>query len=287
MNEDVDLSTTPLEEQVAVLMEDLPFPIKNFLQSPERDEISLQLTKKYGLHADDAGTFERAYIYMLLGIFTPDEFVQELRESDLDEATVRGLAADINEQVFKKLRAEERGMASSPAAPKIAPTQVEGVTTPANLPGQDTLPQRTAPKLAGGLATFNPPLQPPPAAVIPPQNPPRGLTNPAAVPENHSEVSPVYNQQDAPKPEYPHTRTMAGDMELAAQGTKSQAPPPPPAYVPPPTVSPATPPQVQPAPAWQPPPTAPVRPTPIDRPSTFKTPITKEYGNDPYREPIE
>ncbi|HEX8591226.1 MAG TPA: hypothetical protein VF696_00530, partial [Candidatus Paceibacterota bacterium] len=41
------------------------------------------------------------------------------------------------------------------------------------------------------------------------------------------------------------------------------------------------------APAYTPPPiTAPVRLTPVDR-TYGRAPITKEFGSDPYREPIE
>lgn len=295
MNEDIDLSDTPLEEQVAVLIEDLPLPIRNFLRSSERDATSLRLTKKYGLHADDAGTFERAYIYMLLGVFTPDEFVQELRESGLDEATIRGLATDVNDQVFKKLRAEERGIEPAPATyrsappmPQVAPMQVGKVSAPTNLPGQNTTPpQWTTPEPQKSafiaIPTLAPATTPTPTPGIPPQ--------PASAASSDNSVTPpIYNQQPEPAPEYPHARTMAGDMELASQEQKVAVPTPAPPTIPPPVVPQPEPVREQPAPpppTWQPPPTAPVRPTPIDRPNASGVPITKEYGNDPYREPIE
>lgn len=305
METDIDTSQLTTDEQVAILIDDLPHPIQRFLKSPERDTVSLQLTKKYGLHADDAGAFERAYIYMLLGIFTPDEFVQELRESGLDDATIRGLAADVNEQVFKKLRTEERGEVPAPAAyrseapaPQVPPIHVgERAAIPANLPGQGIHPQWTQPSSIAPTPLPASPTTPVPDAHVateaspalqnPPQIPAQPSVGPATPPTPSVSV-PIYSQPPPTAPEYPRARTMAGDMELASQGPKADAPTPPPP--PPPIPTQPEPPHAQPAPpppAWQPPPTAPVRPTPIDRPSASDTPITKEYGNDPYREPIE
>lgn len=303
MNEDVDLSGLPLEEQVAFLMEDLPLPIRKFLQSPERDAVSLRLTQKHGLHADDAGAFERAYIYMLLGVFTPDEFVQELRESGLGEATIRELAADVNEQVFKKLRQEEREEGpvpaiyrSAPSAPQVPPMQIgERPAVPENLPGQDELPQWAAPAPKPEAIQYSAPPQPPAPPVVfhtPPQPiPPPPAQQPA--PQTPVQSTPIYSsapqqQSWAPAAGLPYARTMAGDMERAMRGEKSPVAPMPsaPSSQPPHQVEQHPP--ASPIPAvWQRPSTAPIHRTPINRLSSPDAPITKEYGNDPYREPVE
>jgi hypothetical protein len=54
-----------MNEKIAILMEDLPVPVQNFLRGPERDAVSSELSTKYNLHADQAGVFERSFIYML------------------------------------------------------------------------------------------------------------------------------------------------------------------------------------------------------------------------------
>lgn len=313
-------------------MEDLPLPIRKFLQSPERDAVSLRLTQKYGLHADDAGTFERAYIYMLLGVFTPDEFVQELRENGLNENTIRGLATDVNEQVFKKLRQEERKEGPMPGAyhstasvPQVPPMQIgERPAVPENLPGQDELPQWAAPAPKPEAIQYSAPPQPPAPPVVfhtPPQPiPPPPAQQPA--PQTPVQSTPIYSNApqlaSAPTAGLPYARTMAGDMERAIRGEKSPVAPVSPPRMAGPVMqrtpmpvpeSPANPPlaasmphapspqpphqaeQHPPAPpipaSWQRPSTAPVRRMPINRLAASDTPITKEYGNDPYREPVE
>ena len=107
-NETIDVNSLSAQEKISILVEDLPDPIKRFVQSPERDAVSLKLSQKYNLHADDAGVFDQAYIFMLLGIYTPDEFVSQLRQASFNPDTIRGLTNDVNEMVFKKLRDEEQ-----------------------------------------------------------------------------------------------------------------------------------------------------------------------------------
>lgn len=283
-------------------MEDLPLPIRKFLQSPERDAVSLRLTQKYGLHADDAGTFERAYIYMLLGVFTPDEFVQELRENGLEGNTIRGLADDVNEQVFKKLRQEEREEGPVPVTyrsaapvPQVPPMQIgERPAVPENLPGQDELPQWAAPAPKPDAVQRSAPPQPSSPSVVS-HTQPQPISPPPAqqlAPQIPVQSAPIYSnapqQASAPAAGLPYARTMARDMEFAARGEKSPVAP-----MPRPPSS-QLPHQVEQHPpassiqvAWQRPSTAPVHRTPINRLTSPDAPITKEYGNDPYREPVE
>lgn len=111
-----------INSSVKTLFASLPKEIQAFVQSPERDATSLRISQMYNLHADQAGVFERAYIYMLLGVYTPQEFTQELRNADFSEDTIRGLASEVNEQVFKKIKAAEQESASiSPAYRTPAP----------------------------------------------------------------------------------------------------------------------------------------------------------------------
>jgi len=221
MEDDVNISDLSLDEQMAVLMTELPEPIQRFLQSPERDAVSLRLTQKHGLHADVAATFERAYLYMLLGVYTPDEFVHELRKGGVDDTTIRGLATDVNEQVFKRLREQEKQ--SSDRAERV-PTY------------------RTQPRVA----------QVPPMRV--------GEDEPAAMQATEPEQKPLTESVPAePSVPTPPQVEITPPSNLPGQNERPQ---------------------------WAPPPTAPVHQTPVTSPRHEKTPLTKQYGNDPYREAI-
>jgi hypothetical protein len=310
--EDIDISQLSFEQQVAFLMRDLPEPVQKFLQSPERNQISLELARKYNLHADAAGVFEKAYILMLLGVNTPDEFVQDLRDEKIDEATIRGLANDVNEKVFKRLREEERdGVAPVPQRPQVPVMEVGSrAPIPANLPGQETLPTPIAPPTAPTAPLTPPdaipPPQIPPVSYAPPVQPAPAYQAPAPIPIYSNPVAPPPAPAPAPRPA---VRTMESDVELITQGYQPSASEQPfqnplsqPAYTPapaPPLPSPLPPPMptyqapVQPIaapeltiPAYPPPAMASVHRTPIDR-THERDPIRKEYGSDPYREPIE
>ena len=105
MNEDeIVENELTFEQKIAVLMQELPVPVQTFLKSPERDAISLELSNKYHLRVDQADAFSRAYIYMLLGVSTPEEFVQDLRAAGITEDSIQGLTTDVNERVFKRLQ---------------------------------------------------------------------------------------------------------------------------------------------------------------------------------------
>lgn len=356
MPERDDIDDLSIGEQIDILLEDLPLPVQKFLTSPQRNAVSLELSRKYNLHADTAGVFERAYIYMLLGVYSPDEFVQELREGGIDEETIKGLAVDVNEQVFKKLREEEHRGVPAPVVPERPQVPVMEIgsreTAPSNLPGQDVplqpayqpiqtvtpapppapiqVPLPPTPVYAIQQPQFAPPPAPAPAPPTPPSIPefaaPAEIPapsvnqfaqmppNPAPPPATYAPASPPTYQAPAPAPiysdpapqplaspeaYYPAARTMAGDMELAAQGFQNQSPSPEPAfqaesapmvYVPPPPAfsahQPQAPAQPPPASSYPPPAMASVRLTPVER-THADAPITKEYGSDPYREPIE
>lgn len=253
-----DIDDLSLGEQIDILMEELPLPVQNFLRSPERNAVSLELTRKYQLHADTAGVFERAYLYMLLGIYTPDEFVQELRNGGVSEETIKGLTNDVNELVFKRLRKEEQqppppaSFRTPPPRPSVPLPRVGEEEVPPNLPGQNIAP-----------------APPPPAP--PPQAP----------------SVPIYRNEPTLQVPAPHVRTMAEDMQQASHGMQGRPVTPARSFqtasVP---ITSAPPPVPPPPPSYVPPAPAPVRLTPVDR-AHAGAPITKEYGSDPYREPIE
>lgn len=136
MNDDSpDISDLSFEQKIALLEEELPRPILDFLHSPARDATSLGLSRKYRLHADQAAAFERAYLYMLIGVNSPHDFVQDLKDAGIDLESIKGLTNDINEQVFKKLLREEFQDADKPRKEperQPAPAQVPVMTVSAS-----------------------------------------------------------------------------------------------------------------------------------------------------------
>ncbi|MES2225504.1 MAG: hypothetical protein V4480_01710 [Patescibacteria group bacterium] len=291
------------EEKVSVLVGALPAPVRDFLTSPERDAVSLRLTQKYNLHADQAAAFERAYVYMLLGVDTPDEFVQDLRNAGIGTDTVQGLTNDVNEQVFKRLREQElrEPQAAPKAPPASAPTPVEvpvmQVAAAQVQPAPDPLP---APSPTTTPITPAPQPQTQPSYNLVPQTP----------------APPIPAPSSAPVPEI---RTMATDMDVArhpekyatgtsGQGTMPDVPHPwqtSPAqsfqtasvpYTSMPVESRAIPaplPVELPA-QWKPAETAVQSNSPqgiaaptLSTPSPSNPPLAKEYSSDPYREQIQ
>jgi hypothetical protein len=279
-----------MNEKIAILMEDLPVPVQNFLRGPERDAVSSELSTKYNLHADQAGVFERSFIYMLLGVYTPEEFVQELTDAGIPQDTVRGLTADVNERVFKPLQNAER--ATVPPTPIAVPVPVYAPPAP---------------------APFVPPTPVVPASIYSAPVPTPQPVAPAPQPFAQSAAIPV---SPAPVPTYEHpaVRTMAHDMQMMKEGGHAQptwqpsspartfqtssvpntgsfaqsapAIPSTPA-VPQPQSAPIYSAPVQPRPAPPIPHNLPGQPAPFNAPhapAASSPPIIKEYGVDPYRE---
>lgn len=208
-----------INDAVATLMDGLPLPVQNFLKSDERDQVTRELTAKYNLHVDQAGDFERAFLFMLLGVATPEEFVSMLTDAGLTSDVISGLAGDVNTRVFMRLRELERQATPSPApVPQAQPQKPEPLPVPA--------------------VTYEAPPAPP---TLP------GSPVPVPLPTPPPEPTPMPMSASTP----PATRTMASDIAAL-----EQKPTPPPLPVAPPT-----------APAAAP-------------------PIVREYGTDPYREPV-
>lgn len=255
-----------VDDALASLMQELPKPVRDFLISNERAEIARELSAKYGLHVDQAAEFEQAYLHMLLGIATPEEFTASLRKAGLTQDVISGLSADINSRVFMRLRDAERELSGQPTvqqtAQKPAPLPPPALEyRPANLPGSPVqAPMPTSPAIqTSGSAVVAPivPIEPVPApqqhVVHATPNTHQPGWHPAAavhifVPAHGPATHPAYTQAPAPAAPVPQEPV--------------SAPAPQPLYVNP----------VEPA-------ATPIPPSP--------TPLEKDYAADPYREPLQ
>ncbi len=158
-DEDVELEDASVTEAVAALLSELPKPVQDFVTGPERARIALSLSQKYNLHADQAGEFEHAYMFMLLGVSSPEEFVDSLTKAGIPAENVRGLAKDVNEQVFVPLRRAEQGARQSAPKPETLLSDREP---------QALLPGSGEPVPVSVARTARTPQIPPPSLVPPP-----------------------------------------------------------------------------------------------------------------------
>jgi len=256
MNPEEDLKEVDVTTAVSSLMQELPKPVQDFLVSDERGQVVTELSKKYNLHVDQAGEFERAFLFMLLGILKPEDFVSTLLGMGLDQESVNNLAADVNTRVFMRLRDAEREQATAaPSKPAPLPP-----------PALDYQPA-VAPTLPGSPVAAPMPTQPAPVtpqAVIPQQHFVHSMPN--AQPQSGWHPAAAVHIF-VPTHNAPQHQAAPVQQVQEVVPTYSQVPEP----------VPATPTEQQ-VPQYTAPPVVPV-PAP--------TPIKKEFGSDPYREPIQ
>jgi len=269
-----------VDDALQTLMQDLPLPVREFLSSPRRDAVVSKLSQKYGLHADVAGKFERAFLYMLLGVFTPPEFIAELTNAGLPEVTVNGLVEDVNQEVFIPLRNAERTAATAEPtarptpvvpAPSFTPQPAVFVPPPAPVAPVPTVPVVPAPTPAPTTPTYTP--TPPQSPVIP-------------APTPYIAPSPVIE---------PQMRTMASDMAFAKEhrpslpefmgGAHTTPTPTHEVSAPAPLPIPQAPLPATPTPSS--PSAQPFRAPPPNLPGAPEIRPVREYSVDPYREAVE
>ena len=174
-------------------MQTLPPPIRNYLGQGKYTLVAKNLMTKYNLRIDQGGVLEREIMLLLMGIETPDEFIQALvEEAKLEQQTVTGIVQDINTQIFVPLREEEMksgGMKTEPAVQQSPrPTEVPGVVgPPPQSPSYFHLENKLP--LVSGLprgSIVHPPLPTPPKNV-----PPRPTTPAPNVPSGRSDLGSV------------------------------------------------------------------------------------------------
>lgn len=295
-----------MEAEVLALIATLPKPVQEFLLGEERTKVILELTQKYNLHVDQGAIFERAFMMMMLGVDTPKEFSDSLSAGGINPATISGLINDINAQVFIPLREKEREEEEVPVIPPQPSPRREAAPPPSYTPPTPP-PAPTFPLYDMGSENTRE-VTPP----IPTYNTGTPISTPTPVAQAVASVpppqTPIPQTPTLTAEERPLMRTFASDVEQLkhgetphayAQGSAPHFAPAPVAtpmpslterpVVPPPPITP-TPTSVAPVatPTFVMPPQ-----TPIERPRTptpTKEEVThslKQYGIDPYREPVE
>lgn len=284
-----------LEDSIEVLLGKVPKPVHDYVLDGLSDQVR-RLMDKYQLHVDQGGVLQRELLLMLLGQEEPTEFMRELSKAGISDATIQTLMIDINEEVFKPLRAAEQGkpIERTTPPPPPAPVAPQPVATPVAPP----MPEPPAQDMRG-MRTMQADMQ------MAQQQPPWGsqYVAPMYAPQ---QPYPAYQPVAYMQPQQPQTQTywvpvtvpiapQQPQMQYVPQPVYQQPVPqpqmPPPA---PPVVEPPPPPPIpEPAPApdpdaWVPPPPPDWQPPPPlpQFEDQQEPPIRKEFGADPYREPV-
>lgn len=117
------------KEEINIVFEQLPPAVQEVVVSPETVDFIDQMGEKYTLHIDDQGVFAKQLGLMLMGLRSPEEFSQLLRnKAGLPEETVRSLVREVNEKIFIPLR--NKMEESGEVFPKVELPQRDIVTQP-------------------------------------------------------------------------------------------------------------------------------------------------------------
>lgn len=158
-----------MRESVATLVEGLPAPVRDFVVSDKPGQVVLELSRKYQMHADQADKFHQALLFMLLGVYDPDKFVDKLSEVGLSQETIQGVLTDLNRLVFEPIKQKEvatvpQVVPRPPVAPVPAPLSDALPIEPA-APIIAPPPMRT---MANDIESMSPGGAPQPAAPVAP-----------------------------------------------------------------------------------------------------------------------
>jgi hypothetical protein len=139
------------KEQILEAHKNIPDAVREVFGSEETADLVSAIRGKYALHIDVAGVFSKSLGYLLLGLISPQEFLEELVATGVPDKDARGIVVEINQKIFVPLREEE--MKTSQPAKSVTPQpppRPQSLVTPPTAP---------APVLPKGI--YAPPLQSP------------------------------------------------------------------------------------------------------------------------------
>jgi hypothetical protein len=259
----MDSNQLSLDESIKQVMQTLPPVIREYLAKGKYTPVAQGLMSKYSLRIDQGGILERELMLLLMGIETPEEFVQALgEEAKIAPEAVGNIVQDINTQIFIPLREEERRGPVEKLAPKPL--------TPSAPPPAPMISAQNPIVMPGAPKVYAPPLQSPMYPGQPTPEPNITFKRPIQTPSQPSSARTVGEQFKAPAgPQMTDPSKLLEDHEEPHITVGSGAQPAP-RYAPPPSNLPGT------MPPSQPQAQKPVSPPPAP-----------SYSVDPYREPVD
>jgi hypothetical protein len=239
----MDSNDLSLDESVQQVMQSLPPVVREYLAKGKYTPVARNLMSKYGLRIDQGGILERELMLLIMGIESPEEFVQALgEEAKITPEIVGSIVQDVNSQIFVALREEER---KAPTAPPVRePNKPIPPPNPTVMPGAPRIfaPPLQSPMYPGQAIpeptiTYKRPITPTPPAAPAPQSPApqqkpapsKATTDPSKLLEDHEE--PHIDISETPQPQ---TRTpsrtsapppnLPGAMPVQTPAPKPSAP---------------------------------------------------------------
>ena len=277
----MDTDTTAVIEQA---LETAPPYIREYLRSGKYAAFIEDVRLIGNYHVDTLGIISDEVLMMLLGMSDPRELAESLkREAKLTDEQIGLIISLANDHIFTPLRSEARKeevpnetVGKVSAAPLVGPPSLSGVSpaalsTPASIPGyppDPTRPAQGAPVAAAPLSVPPPvPLMATPEPMPLPVRPaPPTMAEPIATPTMRTMAHDVEAMKDGQPPApLPYT---GGAPAVAAPRPEPVAAPPVVSSLPPPSAPPSLP--------------MPAAPSEDEVHATLK-----QYGIDPYREPVE
>lgn len=248
------------KEQIVAAYQNAPETIQETFNSEDTARVIDDIRTKYRLHVDTAGTIGYEVGYLLLGLRSPAEFFGNLMLSGTDEQTARGIMEEINQRIFIPLNQRVRQ-----TPPTI--TQNTNIAVEA---GEDVVaPDSLVPPVDIPPSPPETPIAPAPTPV--PTYQPQSVIQTPQVPFE-SPITQTLPGSSVPVPQQPWTPPAPSQPVPAFSGTKQS-----PFDLSAVTAAPLAPP-VQQGSFVQ---------SPITTPDTSSpSPIRKEFGADPYREPV-
>lgn len=121
------------KEQTQTIFQSLPVELQDAILSAENAETIFEIGKKHGLLMDKSGELGEEIGYVMLGITKAADFPSVLKDRlDLPEEKVSFIVKDIDEKIFKPIRAhlikltENQTISNSPTIPSTLNTKVSG-----------------------------------------------------------------------------------------------------------------------------------------------------------------
>jgi hypothetical protein len=131
------------KEQIKKQFDALPIDIQNAITSVGLTSALRDVSKRFNLNETQINVLENETLFVMLGLEHPSDYIGNLvRESKMNEATVRQIAKEVNEQVFRPIRhslKEVHGLASAEQHGQT--TSSEGGQTPLQPVAKATQPQ--------------------------------------------------------------------------------------------------------------------------------------------------
>lgn len=267
------MSTTITGEQVRTAYAAAPQAIRTAFSSEETTAVIVALTQTYQLHVDTAGLLGKQVGWLLLGLMSPMEFLGGLVDAGVDGDTAKKIITEVNEKIFVPLRARMETAEGKERLPQPEPTVSDPAPATVAMPPAPTTPQ--APLVPPPSLVPPPPQTPEPAPIQPYYAPQPAAHHPGPGWQPAAAVH-VYVPTTSGIPHQPLPVHIPVDAAIpVSEPLVREAPPQPPA--------PQVPVSTQPEPST----VRPVPPPPVNLPGIpSPTPLEKNYGNDPYREPI-